>query len=78
MRRVAIPMMLIVLGVACVAQAIPIPYLDPLDPGLAVNFNNGTSDMTSWGAYNRWKDQDWDFAGGKAEVNIEGCYDGIE
>ncbi len=81
MRRVAIViMMLIVLGVASVAQATPVAYLDDSEPGLGVNFNNGTSDMMAWGAKNYWSDgswpglvgyPDWDYTGGKAEPNLE-------
>ncbi len=86
MRRVAITiMMLIVLGVASVAQAVPIAYLDASEPGLGVNFDNGTSDLMAWGAKNYWSDgswpgesgyPQWDYTGGKAVVNVESSIGG--
>jgi len=67
---------LMVLGLAGAAPAAEAPYprLDDAAPGLAMNFDDGTSALQGWGMKTHWSDGDWDFADGKVTSDTDTTY----
>ena len=66
---------LMVLAVAGVAPAgAPVAMFDESQPGLNLNFDDGTSDFSGYGTSTRFSDDDWAFADGQVTSDTDTTY----
>ena len=76
MRRLACcVLVLTVTSLATMAPAErPVAVYDESQPGLDLNFDDGTSDFTDYGVSMRFSDDDWTFADGQVTSNADETY----